>query len=109
MESYLVDEAVLGGLVDAILKEKYPNQPVKDHADIKKNLVKKLDRQILKAIVGSLTPEQGNELNAVLEKDDQDPVVFENFFKDHDIDLEKVVTDAVVAFKNDFMKEGKDE
>lgn len=107
MESYLVDEAVLGEIVDALLKEKYPNQPTESHADIKKSLVKKLDQQILKAVVGSLTPEQGSELNAILEKDSQDPVAFENFFKDHDIDLEKIVTDAMAAFKEDFMKEDK--
>lgn len=107
MESYLVDEAVLGEIVDAILKEKYPNQPAENHADIKKDLVKKLDQQILRAVVGSLTPEQGNELNQLLEKDNSDPEAFEGFFKDHDIDLEKVIANAITSFKDDLKKGDK--
>ena len=109
MESYLVDEAVLGEIVDALLKEKYPDQPVEDHASIKKDLIKKLDHQILKAVVSSLTPEQGKELDQLLEKDSSDPVAFENFFKERNIDLEKIVTDVMESFKNDFMKGDKNE
>ena len=107
MESYLVDEAVLGKIADALLIEKYPNEPVESHADIKKNLVKKLDHQILKAVIGSLTPEQGNELNELLKKDDSNPDTFEDFFKDRDIDLEKAIADAIVSVKDDFMKGDK--
>ena len=108
MESYIVDESVLGEFVDALLKEKYPNEPVEAHADLRKVAIAKLNHQILKAILGSLTPEQGAELNKLLDENGEDPEAFENFFKDRNLDLEKIITDAMVEFKNDFEKGGED-
>lgn len=101
MNTYLVDEAVLSDFVDTLS----PGAS----ADVKKAMVEKLDHQILKAILVCITPEQGGELNKLLEEKPDDPDAFEGFFKKHNIDLEKVVTDAMVEFKNDFEKGGENE
>ena len=109
MNTYLVDEAVLGEFVDGLLKEKYPNEPVEKHADLKQGLVDKLDLQITKAIVGSLTEEQGEELSKLLDEDTSSPDTFENFFKKHNINLEGVIKDAMISFKDDFEKGDENE
>lgn len=108
MESYLVDPAVLGPIVDELIKQKYPNQPAS--ASIKKEAMLALDHQILKSVLGSLTKEQGQELNALLNKDKNDsfaPEVYEKFFTDHHIDLGSAIQKAMVDFKNSFLKGGQ--
>ena len=108
MNKYLIDEAVLGEAAEALIREKYPGDSLEKHADQKTALMEKLDHQISKAIIGSLTPEQGEELNKVLD-DTTNPNGFDDFFKEQDIDLQKIITDAVVEFKNDFLKGGENE
>lgn len=108
MESYLVDEKVLGEIVDAFIKEKYPDQPISNYDSIRKDAVKSLDHQILKAILGQLTKEQGAELNHIL-NGPHDESTLEDFFNKYDINLETTITDAMVDFKNAFLKGGENE
>lgn len=103
MDSYIVDEAVLGQFVDTLLEEKYPGQPTDTLADVRKDAIAALNHQILKATFGNLTPEQGKELNDLLDENSSDPVIFENFFNDHHIDLEGIIKDVVLKFKADFL------
>lgn len=109
MESYLVDEATLEKLADALIKEKYPNDPVESHADVKKSLMAKIDHQILKSLIGSLTPEQGGELERLLDENESDPAVFDAFFKKYGINLEDTFKDAIVELKDEFLKGGENE
>lgn len=106
MESYLIDPAVLEQIVDGIISEKYPNG-ANLPADFKKKAMLALDNRILKDIIGSLTKEQGGELNALLEKNDSNPEVFEKFFKDKNLDLEKIMQNTMVQFKKDLLEGGK--
>ncbi|MBR3270087.1 hypothetical protein IKG07_02465 [Candidatus Saccharibacteria bacterium] len=99
MNTYLVDEAVLGDFVETLS----PGVS----ADVKKKMTEKLDHQILKAILAELTPEQGGKLNKLLKENPDDPDVFEGFFKEQGIDLEKIVANAMIEFKNDFEKGGE--
>lgn len=108
MESYLVDEAVLGETADALIKGKYPGEPLEKYADLKKSLMGKLDHQIIKAIVGSLTEEQGEELNKLLSENTSDPDGFDDFFAKNNINLEEIIKNAVQNFKADFEKGGLD-
>lgn len=103
MESYLVDETVLGEIVDAFLKEKYPDQPVEAHGSIRKDAIKSLDHQILKAILGNLTKEQGAELGRLLDDKASDSATFAKFFEENNIDLQTAITDAMVNFKKEFL------
>ncbi len=104
MESYLVDETVLGEIVDAFLKEKYPDQPVSAHESIRKDAIKSLDHQILKAILGKLTKEQGSELGHLLDDEASTSDTFTKFFEKNDIDLQATIADAMVNFKNEFLR-----
>ena len=108
MESYLVDEKVLGEIVDAFIKEKYPDQPIKNYDSIRKDAIKSLDHQILKAVLGSLTKEQGAELDHILNSP-HDVSTLEDFFKKHNIDLQTTINDAMNSFKTEFLKGGKNE
>ena len=107
MESYLVDPAVLGDIVDALISEKYPDQPASDFASLRENAIRALDHQILKAIMGSLTREQGSELNQILDEKPTDSAVYEEFFAKHNIDLSEIIKEVMVKFKDDFMKGGE--
>ena len=109
MESYLVDEAVLGQFADALIKEKYPNDPAEKHAELKQTLMKKADHEVLRTIIGNLTPEQGGELERLLDENDTDPAVFTKFFEKHGIDLEKILRNAMSKFKENFLKGDENE
>ena len=107
MESYLVDPAVLGEFMDALISEKYPDQPASDHTSEKEDAIRALDHQILKAILANLTEEQGSELNQLLDNEGSDESTFEEFFKKHNIDLKKTIEDTMVKFRDDFLRGGE--
>ena len=103
MESYLVDQEILEQFADHLLSEKYPDQPVSTHANTKKEIMRALDHQILKDILGNLTKEQGAELNHLLDKS-ENPAVFEAFFTRHNINLEEILKNTMVKFRNNFLE-----
>ena len=106
MESYFVDEAILEQFADHLISEKYPDQPVSAHANTKKEIMRGLDHQILKNILGNLTKEQGAELNFLMDKTDKEEV-FEAFFAQHNINLEEIIKNTMVEFKDNFLKGGE--
>ena len=106
MENYLVDEAVLSEFVDTLIAEKYPGRPATDLAGFKKEAIKNLDHRIMKAMLGQLTPDQAKEFDKILDDKNADESVFADFFKKQNIDLEKVIMNTMVKFKDDFMKGG---
>ena len=106
MESYFVDQAILEQFADQLISEKYPDQPVSAHANTKKEIMRGLDHQILKDILGNLTKEQGAELNFLMDKSEKEEV-FESFFAHHNIDLEEIIKNTMVEFKNNFLKGGE--
>ena len=109
MDSYLVDETTLGEFVDTLLEQKYPDDPKDAHADVRTEAIKALDHKILKAIFGQLTPDEGAELNKLLDENDSDTTVFEDFFRNNSVDLEKTITNVMVDFKEDFLRGGNNE
>ena len=102
MESYLVDQEILEQFADHLLSEKYPDQPVSNHANTKKEIMRAFDHQVLKDILGNLTKEQGAELNYLLDKT-ENPAAFEDFFTRHDIDLSAILKNTMVVFRNNFL------
>lgn len=97
MNKYLVDEAVLSEAADALLKE----NPTMSKTD----LMQKLDHQITKAIVGSLTEEQGAELEKILDEGATEDAI-DDFFAKYNINLEEVIKNAILEFKKDFDEGG---
>ena len=106
MESYFVDQAILEEFADHLISEKYPDQPVSAHANTKKEIMRGLDHQILKSILGNLTKEQGAELNLLMDKS-EDEETFMAFFADHNINLTEIIKDTMVEFKDNFLKGGE--
>ena len=106
METYLVEPEILEQFADHLIGEKYPDHPISSHANIKKEIMKALDHQILKGILGSLTKEQGAELNRLLDKT-EDPAAFEAFFTRYNIDLEENIKNTMVNFRNNFLEGGQ--
>ena len=107
MESHLIDETLLGQLADVLIAQKYPGEPLEAHADIKNDVITALDNRISRYIIGSITKEQGAELNQLLDSS-ADEAAFEDFFKKHGINLEEVIKNAMNDFKEDFLKGGED-
>ena len=107
MESYLIDSEILEQVVDSLINEKYPNG-ANVPADLKKRAMLALDNQILRDIISSLTKEQGQELNALLDND-SNPEVLDEFFTAHGIDLEKILQNTMANFKRDFLEGSKNE
>ena len=105
MAVYLIDSAVLEQIVDGLFSEKYPNKKVP--AEYKKKAMLALDNQILRDILANLTRQQGQELNALLDKNDSDSEALESFFEKHNINLEKIVENTMVKFKKDLEEGGK--
>lgn len=97
MNKYLVDEAVLSEAADALIKE----NPTMSKTD----LMQKLDHQIIKAIVGSLTEEQGAELEKILDGDTTEEAI-DDFFAKYNINLEEIIKNAVLDFKKEFDEGG---
>ena len=102
MESYLVDQEILEQFADHLIGEKYPGQPVSTHTNTKKEIMRVLDHQILKDVLGNLTKEQGAELNRLLDKS-ENPAAFEAFFTRHDIDLSQIIKNTMVQVRNNFL------
>lgn len=107
MESHLVDPAILGEFIDALISAKYPDQPAAELSSIKRDAVRVLDHQILKDILGHLTSEQGTELNQLLEDPNTDESAFQAFFDKSQIDVDKIIESTMVSFKDEFMKGGE--
>ena len=97
MNKYLVDEAVLSKAADALIKE----NPTMSKTD----LMQKLDHQIIKTIVGSLTEEQGAELEKILDGDTTEEAI-DDFFAKYNINLEEIIKNAVLDFKKEFDEGG---
>lgn len=107
MDSYLVDKEVLGEFVDAFINEKFPGQESAVSAGVREDAIRALDHQIMKAILGQLTKEQGAELAHLLEKEDSDESTFAEFFEKNHINLEETIQAAVQNFKDVFVKGGQ--
>lgn len=107
MESYLIDPAVLEKIIDGFISEKYPDQPIEKFNNIKKEAMRALDHQVMRNVLGSLTKEQGEELEALLDKNDSDPDAFTEFFSSRSIDLQEILKNTMVKFKKDFLEGGK--
>lgn len=107
MESYLVDKAVLGEFVDNLISAKYPDQPADKYANLREDAIKALDHQILRAIIGKLTKEQGAELNKLLDDPNATEATFTEFFEQRHINLEETIKDAMVNFRDNFLKGGQ--
>ncbi|MDO4508077.1 MAG: hypothetical protein Q4B65_01690 [Candidatus Saccharibacteria bacterium] len=103
MNDYLVDRETLGQFVDALIAQKYQNQPDANLETIRENAIRKLDDKISLAIFGSLSKEKLAEVNILLDSEDDDPAIFQNFFEQAGINVQQVITNTLKTYKMEFL------
>ena len=103
MENYLIGRDTLGKLVDQLIAQKYPNQSPDSLNEIREDNIRKLDDQISEAIFGGLNDEQLDEINAMFDREENNPSAFQIFFKNAGIDLEQAIKDEMSKFSQEFL------
>lgn len=103
MNDYLVDRETLGQFVDALIAQKYQNQPVENSETLRETLIEKIDDRILDAIFRDLSKQQLAEINVLFDRDEEDPAVFEDFFKNANINIRQKTAEALESFKAEFL------
>lgn len=103
MGNTLIDRQALEQVVDALLAQKYPGQPAETLTEVRENAIASLDDAIGKSIVDGMNGEQLAKYRSLLETEQEDSTVFENFFRENNIDLEANIKNAVGAFGQAFL------
>lgn len=108
MEDYLIDRGTLSQFVDELMKKRpLPVDSTEDLNAFKEKQIKALDDHITKSILAGLNDAQSAELNHLLDTEQENPEVFQDFFKNQGIDLEGVIADAAVSFSANYLQGGQ--
>lgn len=103
MEQYLIDHDTLAKLVDMLLAQKYPDESPANINELRESGIRKLDDQIGARIFGDLNEKQLKELNNLLDDQEEDPTVFQDFFKKNNINLGQIITETMQDFSKEFL------
>lgn len=108
MENYLVDRETLAQAVDELMKQKpLSANSAEELNDIREKAIRDLDDRIGMAVFGGLSKEQLIEFDRLLDSEDREEV-YQKFFNDAGVDLQKVISEAIVSFRDEFLG-GKNE
>ena len=107
MEQFLIERDTLVKIIDALLSQKYPDEPPANIDEIREDSIHKLDNQIGTQVFSSLNEKQLKEINNLLDDQEKDPAVFQNFFQNAGVNLEQKITEAIQGFSQEFLG-GKD-
>lgn len=107
MNDYLIDRETLGQFVDALISQKSQIQPAANsetrETKTREDLMAEVDDLILDTVIRSLNRSQFDEFNALLDRGETDATVFENFFKNANLDLTKIVTETLKTYQTEFL------
>ena len=104
MDNYLIDRETLGQFVDELMKQKpLPASTAEELSALREQSIKSLDDKIGMAIFSSLTTPQLEEFNQILDRGEESPEVFQDFFQNAGLDLQKTIGDAMTAFGKQFL------
>lgn len=103
MDNYLVDRETLGKFIDILLSKRYPNRPANTLNEVRERGISRLDDRIAKDLFRSLTKSQLEELNNLLDDQNVDQTVFENYFKNIGIDLSQQINRSMQSFTVEFL------
>lgn len=104
MDDYLIDRETLGQFVDELIKKKaLPVDSAEELNNLREESINALDKKIGIAIFTSLSDEQLDEYNAILDRDEESAEVFEDFFNKSGLDLEKIITDSMQSYAKEFL------
>ncbi|MBR3122212.1 hypothetical protein IKF28_02080 [Candidatus Saccharibacteria bacterium] len=108
MDDYLIDRQTLGQFVDGLIKKKaLPVNSPEELNNIREEAIKSLDDRIGLAIFGSFTPEQNEEFNRMLDRDDADENDYSNFFERIGLNINQKIGETLKAFGEEFLAEGQ--
>ena len=104
MDNYLVDRETLEQFVDELMKQKpLPANTAEEINTLREASIKSLDDEISLAIFGSLNKAQLEEFNQILDREEESPEAFRDFFQSIGINLEEIITDAMQKFSVEFL------
>lgn len=103
MDNYLVDRQVLGKFIDRLLSEKFSGRSEAELEGLREQKIKELDDRISLDITSSLSDDQLDALEMLLDAEEQSADVFEDFFKRAGINLEEKMQESMNGFARDFM------
>ncbi len=104
MDNYLVDRETLGQFVDELMKKKpLPANTAEELNAFREANIKSLDDEISLAIFSSLNKAQLDEFNQILDREEESPEAFKDFFQSAGINLEEIITDAMQKFSAEFL------
>ena len=103
MENTLLDRQTLEQAADALLAQKYPDQPAESLSAERETIIAGLDDAIGQAIVDKLNPEQLNTYLNLLNTEQEDSSIFENFFSSNGINLEAVSQEATTNYVKQYL------
>lgn len=101
MENYLIERETLAEFVDSLIARK--TQPIENLDALREENIRKLDDSIGQAVFGNLTEGQLAELNAMLDRNEDNDQTFQDFFNRAGINLEKVITETMQNFGKEFL------
>lgn len=101
MENYLIERETLAEFVDSLIAKK--PQPIENLDALREESIRKLDDRISQAIFGNLTKDQLDEIDAILDRDDADDQVFQDFFDRAGVNLKEVIAKAMQDFSKEFL------
>lgn len=104
MENTIIDQDLLGELVDRLIAEKYPGESVASHADLRESTIAHLDDYLTDAIFDALPENRLAVLNTMIINDElTSPEVLTNFYKDAGLDLPALIKKATDNFTQEFL------
>ena len=108
MEDYLLDRETLEKFIDELMKKRpLPVDNVEELSNYKEEQIKALDNHITKALFGSLNQSQAAELEKLLDNEQENPDVFQDFFHSQGIDVNKIITEAAESFGAQYLEGGQ--
>ena len=104
MDNYLIDRETLGQFVDELMKKKpLPANTAEELNTLREETIKSLDDEISLAIFSKFDKAQLEEFNQILDRGEESPEVFKNFFQTAGINLEETITDTMQKFSAEFL------
>ena len=105
MDNYLTDREALGKFIDELIKRKpVPVNSTEELSTWREAQIKLLDDRIAEAIFSKLSEDQLIALNQILDRGEESPEVFQQFFQNAHLDLAKIIEDTIQAYSLEYFK-----
>ena len=99
---YLIDRQTLSKFIDELIKKKPLAVENADELNkVREDSIRALDEKITKAIFGSLTKEQDEKLNQLLDHDED--ADYQEFFSKNNINVQEIVRNSMQEFADEFL------